>query len=166
MLGGELGERRQRGEPDAAAEHDDVLPAGLEAEADAERARDVELSAGLQHRHAERAAPLAFVEEFEPSAGPVYAVYAHRPAHPYFRAVRGGAEEMEELARFRAERALRRVEHQELVGLVHQVVRDHAAHELARYPVGIGVRLAEAHRGGGVLVGCGEILHCRDSVLD
>src|SRR5262249_59083004 len=96
-LARELGDRRQRGEPDAAAEHDDVLPGRIDAEADPERADHVEVVAVLEGGEPVGAAADAFVEELDAAAGAVDAVDALRPAQPQLALIGRGAEQVEEL---------------------------------------------------------------------
>ena len=118
MFGRELRQRRQRRQADAAAEHHDILPARLEREADAERAGDVELVAGVEHRHAARAASLGLVEKLDLTVRLVDAVDAHRPAHPHLGAIGRRAEQVEHLARIGLQRVLMHLQDQVLVFLV------------------------------------------------
>ena len=58
-----LGERRQRRQPGAAADGDDVAPAGVKRKADTERPHDVEAVADLQGVEAAGAGTGDFVEK-------------------------------------------------------------------------------------------------------
>ena len=64
-LAGKLRDRRERRQPDAAAEHHDVLPCGIEMKADPERADHVEPVARLERRQPAGAAADAFVEKLD-----------------------------------------------------------------------------------------------------
>src|SRR5256885_7832124 len=82
VLAGELRDRRHGREPDAATEHDHVLPARLQREADAQRSEHVEAVPGLQSAQTPRAAADHLVEKFDAPAGARDAVDALRPAEP------------------------------------------------------------------------------------
>src|SRR5215813_12692391 len=73
--------------PNAAPQHRDVLPRGLELEANAQGACEVELVTRLQRRHALSAAAFTLVEELDLACRLVDPVDAHRPAHPDLGAV-------------------------------------------------------------------------------
>src|SRR5215208_7087009 len=88
LVRGQLRQRCQRGETNAATKHDDVLPGRLELEAVAQRTRDVEFVAGFQGSHPARPAPFGLVEKLDLTRRLVDAVAAHRPEHPDLAAVR------------------------------------------------------------------------------
>jgi len=87
-LAGKLGDRRQSGKPDAAAEHDDVLAGGIDGEADPERPDHVERIAHVQRRQSIGAAADALVEKLEATVLRVDAINALRPPQPKLASVR------------------------------------------------------------------------------
>ena len=138
--------------PDAAAEHHDVLPIRLQLEADAERTREVEIVARIEHRHAAGAAAFGLVEKFDLTGVPVDAVDAHRPAHPDLGAIGRRAEQVEHLPGIGLQRVLVHLEHDVLVFFVDRMVGDDGADELADQPLRIGIDVAGPQRGIGVFV--------------
>ena len=125
---------------------------GLEREAVAERPGDVEVVARLQHRHAAGAAPLGLVEELDLAVRLVDAIDAHRPAHPHLGAVGRRAQQVEHLPGVGLQRVRVHLEDDVLVLVVDPFVGDDRADELADQPLRIGVDVADAQRGIGVVV--------------
>src|SRR5262245_13749236 len=82
IVGRELGDRSHGGEADPAAEHDDVLAAGLERETDAQRSHDVAVLTGFERGHPAGAAADAFVEEFQALTRTIDTINTLRTAQP------------------------------------------------------------------------------------
>jgi hypothetical protein len=121
-LARELGDRRQGGKPDAAAEHDDVFAGRIDGEADAERPDHVELIAYFQRRQPVGAAAHAFVEKLDATVFLVDAINALRPAQPKLAGVRRRAQQIEKLAGLDRERLGRGIDDQVLVFGIDPVV--------------------------------------------
>ena len=98
ILRRKLRDRPEGGEADAPPQDHDVLPAWAKREPDAERPHHVAIIAGLERRHAPRATPHAFVEEFEVSPGGVHGIDALGAPQPQIAVIGRGAENVEELA--------------------------------------------------------------------
>src|SRR5579864_1748411 len=142
----------QRGDADAAAEHDDVAIARIEMKADAERADHVELVTRPERRQPARAAPDAFVQKLDAAARTVDAIDALRAAEEQFADVGRRAQEIEELPRIDGERLLLRLDHQVLVFGIDPGVGHHRAQRfLGRNRARLGRRRAFADDEG---VGC------------
>jgi hypothetical protein len=133
-------DRRQRRQPDAAAQHHDVAPPRIEMETNAERADHVEHVALLQGREALGAAADAFVEELDAAARGVDAVDALRPPQPQFARIGRRAQQVEELARIDGERLRRRHDHEMLVFVVDPFVGHDGAQRFFRRNMRLGRR--------------------------
>src|ERR1019366_4676489 len=143
VIGRELRQRRQRLQADPTAEHDDILPAGLELETNAQRASDIEVVARRQHRHAAGSATHYLIEELDMASRLVNAVDAHRPAHPNFGAIGRGAEKMEHLPGVGPQRLLMHSKGQVLIFLVDPIVGYDGPDKFTDQSLRIGVRVTD-----------------------
>ena len=135
---GELRDRRQGGKADAAPEDHDVLAGWIDRKSDPERPDHVELVADFQRRKAVSAAADAFVEKLDAAVLAVDPVDALRAAQPQLAGVRGGAEQIEELAGLDRERLGRGVDDEVLVFGIDPVVGDDRAQRFLGRDVMLG----------------------------
>src|SRR6202034_907341 len=115
-------DRPEGGDADTAAEHGDMAPGGIEAEADAERADHSEVVALRQRREPARAAADAFVEKLDTATLAIDAIDALRPAEKQFADVGRRAQQVEELTRRHGERFGRGLDDEVPIFGVHPVV--------------------------------------------
>src|SRR5262249_57696146 len=85
---GELGNWRQGGKADPAAEDYDVLPGAIDREADAQRPNHVEFIPRLKRRQSKRSAADALIEKLDAAIRAVDAINALRTAQPEFGGIR------------------------------------------------------------------------------
>ena len=85
---GELGNWRQGGKADPAAEDYDVLPGAIDREADAQRPNHVEFIPRLKRRQSKRSAADALIEKLDAAIFAVDAINALRTAQPEFGGIR------------------------------------------------------------------------------
>ena len=120
----ELGYRRHGGEPDATTKYHDVLPVGLEFEADAQRPDHIESIPWLEIGQASGAAADDFIKELQASARARDAINALGPAEPDLALVGRRTQQMEKLTGLGGERFGRGLDDEMFVFVVDPFMSD------------------------------------------
>jgi hypothetical protein len=156
---GQLGQRRQRRQPNTTPQHHDILPARVEMKSDAQRTGDIEIISGLQQRHALGAAPFALIQELKMTGVLIHAVDAHGAAHPDFGSIGRRTQQMKELPGLGRQCTGRRFQQQQFIFAIDPFIGQHIADEFTSGTVGMTIRFADTVGGGGIFGGGNKVAH-------